>query len=88
VQESSERNMAIIDQDDDIDQDEGEELAEVIPTAPSRKRLNMLLLVALILVLILFTYLGVTTLQHIPPDTSDSTLGSIYHAISANGIVI
>lgn len=88
MQEHPEHNMAIIYQEDDVDQAEDEELAEIIQTAPSRKRLNLLLLAGLILVLIIFTYLGVTTLQHIPPSTTDNILGSIYHAIGYTAIVV
>jgi hypothetical protein len=88
VQEHPEHDTAIIDQEDDIDQAEDEELAEIIPTTPSRKRLNWLLLAGLILVLIIFTYLGVSTLQHIPPSADDDTLGSIYHAIASAAIVV
>lgn len=83
MQKHSEPDMAIIDQEDDYNQ----ELAEVIPTTPSRKHLNLVLLIALILVLIVFTYLGVHTLQHVPPSTSDDDLGAIYNAISTIGII-
>lgn len=90
VQEHSEHDMAVIDQEDDIDQieDEDEEFAEIIPTTTKRKRLNMLLFVALILVVIIFTYAGVTVIQHVPPSTSDDDLGAIYHAVSSTGIFI
>lgn len=88
VQEHSEHDMAVIDQEDDIDQIEDEEFAEIIPTTTKRKRLNMLLFVALILVVIIFTYAGVTVIQHVPPSTSDDDLGAIYHAISSTGIFI
>jgi predicted nucleic acid-binding Zn ribbon protein len=88
VQEHSEHDMAVIDQEDDIDQIEDEEFAEIIPTTTKRKRLNMLLFVALILVIIIFTYAGVTVIQHVPPSTSDDNLGAIYHAVSSTGIFI
>lgn len=87
MQKHPEPDMAIVDQEDDFDTTDDEELAEIISTAPQRKRLNLLLLIALILVLIVFTYLGVHTIQHIPPSTSDDTLGAINHAISATGII-
>lgn len=83
MQERPEQNMA-----EDEEFAEGEEFAEILPTTPSRKRLNLLLLAGLILVLIIFTYVGVTVIQHVPPSTSDDDLGSIYHAIAAAAIVV